>query len=160
MGDSRSMPTKSNFASELLAAQRQTLLELVRSNPSISLADLVAQDVPGIGEITVGELVDGKAAAGARRRGGRGRPAAAGRAGRTGGGRAKALNLRSEDERNAYDNAVMAALKRQGGEARAEAIRAEVGGTSAQLRASLERWMAEKGIKKKGHRRATVYRVA
>lgn len=154
------MPTKSNFATELIAAQRQTLLEIVRSNPGISLADLLAQDVPGVGEITVGELLTGKASANGGGRGRRGRVVATGRGRGGGGGGKKALSLRSESDRNAYDNAVMSALKKAGGEARAEAIRAEVGGTSAQLRASLERWMAEKSIKKKGHRRATVYRVA
>lgn len=64
------------------------------------------------------------------------------------------VSLRAEAERDKFDQAVISALAGHGGEARAETIRDVVRGTAAQVRASLERWMAEKSVKKKGQRRA------
>lgn len=65
-------------------------------------------------------------------------------------GKTKALNLRDGKARDAYDSAVLAAIEQTGRTAKAEAIRAVVGGTATQLRNSLERAIDAKLVKKKG----------
>lgn len=155
----RGSSISTSFATELAVAQRQALLDLVREKPGISIDELIREGVDGVGALTVGELVSGRAGLASSGRG-RGRSSAGSRGARRGGGTGKTLDLRSEDAKVAYDNAVLDAIQNEGGEAKAEAIRAAVGGTPTQLRTSLERWMAEGGIKKKGEKRATVYRVA
>lgn len=155
---SRTSSASSSFANELLAAQRQTLIDLVRDKSSLTLAELVGGGVPGVGNITVGEIVSGKTAI--RTRGGTRSKAAASPSGsKARKSKVKTWDLRTEEDRNRYDEATMAALKKLGGEASAGAIRAAVGGTPAQFRGSMERWMAEKAIAKSGVKRATQYRI-
>lgn len=130
------------FVAELVASQRQALVDLVRSRPSVTLAELAAEDIPEIHDLTVGELVTGTADLRGHSHEGN-----------------ETLNLRRQADRDRYDHAVLATLKHLGGEANAATLKAAVGGTRVQLQAAMNRWIAKDAVEKSGSTSGTVYRM-
>jgi hypothetical protein len=75
------------------------------------------------------------------------------------GGASKKRNTRTQEGREKIDADIQEALSALGGSARAGDVRAEVGGTPAQVRDSLKRLIDEKLVKTTGQRRATEYHL-
>ncbi len=161
------MPTdiESAFLAALEPARREALLTHVRANPDVSLGELVALG-DGLGEVaaslTVRELLAGGSALRTRTPA-RGSKAEAkrprGRGNKLARPRSKTVDTRTAEGRAAYDEAVLAAVRDAGGDVRAEALLAAVGGTASQLRASLHRAIEGKLVVRKGKARATTYRA-
>jgi hypothetical protein len=133
-----------------------TICELVASMKS----DGLSAEFEGMSISELGAAMGNGSAAPATRRG---RPAKRGRKpGTKAGGAPKAkaaggkINTRTQDGRDALDAAVAVFLQ-SAGSARAEAVRAAVGGQAAQVRKSLERLMAAKKVSRSGQKRGTTY---
>lgn len=129
-------------------AKRQALIEHVRANPGITLAELneLARSLGGLAqEITVGDLL-GKPGRRPRVRGTPSRSKAS-----------AALSLRGKGAREAYDAAVLKAVQAARGPIAAKDLRNLVGGNPGQLRASLGRWIGARKISRTGETRNTRY---
>lgn len=149
---------KSNSSSDAL---RTLLVHFVRSRGSdTTIGQLLADPIVGalVPSLTVAELGgSANGAAPARRRG---RPPGSGRKPGRPPGRAKSNGTRTQAGRSEYDGKVMAAISGSKGPISAEQARKKIGGTPMQFRASVERLLATKKIKREGKARGTKYRAA
>lgn len=142
------------FSAALDNAERNVFIDLIRSRPDMSLADLAKLSKGRFsslaGSISIGELLTG-AGPGAPR-GGRGgarkasAPVAAGK-----------VNTRTPEGRDAYDKAIMDAVAEIGEPASAPQIRALAGGTELQARKSLNRLIEAGRVTFTGKARGTRY---
>ncbi|TPV93900.1 MAG: hypothetical protein B7733_18050 [Myxococcales bacterium FL481] len=162
------MPNFENDLQNALAeAQRELFIEQIRRHPELSLADLLALGKGKfsnlLNDVTVGHLLGDADAHSAERRPSRPakatvvskpktpapvRPAAA---------PAGTVNTRTPEGREAYDDAVLDALRTISAPANSEQIRPIAGGTSLQLRTSLTRLANEGKITWEGQARGTRY---
>jgi len=154
-------------ASAIEEASRNALKEalgvVAHGTPVGNLLDQVA-DSPYLDrfrDLTIGELLEAMSGASKPRRGrppGSGKKAADGSAPakKAGAKSRKGFSTRTEAGRNKIDAAVSDFLS-SASEAGAEQIRSAVGGTSAQLRQSLDRLRKAKKVSRKGQKRGTRY---
>ena len=146
------------FAHAIESAERAVFVELIRSNPSLSLAE-IAKLGKGrfeglLGMVTVGELFGGRARPGRK-------PAAAADSGASnGGGRRRTVNTRTSKGRERYDAAVFAVVAAAKSPIGATKVAAQVGGTALQVRTSLARLIEADKVTWQGQARATKYSVA
>jgi hypothetical protein len=166
----------SAFQDALAAQAKAALVDVVATNPRISvkdLAELVASN-PQLGSLTLDELLGESEEAGkpGRGRGGR-RKAVAAPAGQAGGapgaaqrkvarkGGAHKRNVRTETGREAFDTEVLDGLKELGGEnVNATSLRNALDADPTQLRTALNR-LIERGIVTfTGKARGTRYSLA
>ncbi|HEY8375461.1 MAG TPA: hypothetical protein VIK91_03185 [Nannocystis sp.] len=159
---------ETTFRNAVANAERDVMIEQIRSNPQMSLAELGKLATGELGSllkgITIGEVLGqgapaarasarGRSAAAApakARKGGRqAAPAAkeaAPSAAKRGGAAARpAVDTRTPAGREAYDQAMLNALKAAGGPQAAPQLSAVVGGTPLQVRTSLAR-LIERGL--------------
>ena len=133
------------FNQELLQAQRRALIDLVAKNPKIfldDLAELARAEFPHLLDIPAGELVSGLGVSGktARQDG--------------------SVNTRTAAGRQALDAAVLAFLKTCEELVTGADVRNVVGGSSAQVRQSLNRLIDAELVGWEGKGRGTRYGVA
>ncbi len=154
-------------ASAIEEASRNALKEALgvvgHGTPVGNLLDQVADSpyLERFRDLTIGELLEAMSSASKTRRGrppGSGKKAAGGSAPakKTGTKSRKSFSTRTEAGRKKIDAAVSDFLS-SAGEAGAEQIRSSVGGTSAQLRQSLDRLRKAKKVSRKGQKRGTRY---
>ncbi len=154
-------------ASAIEEASRNALKEALgvvgHGTPVGKLLDQVADSpyLERFRDLTIGELLDAMSGTSKSRRGrppGSGKQAANGSAPakKTGTKSRKSFRTRTEAGRNKIDAAVSKFLS-SAGEAGAEQIRSAVGGTSAQLRQSLDRLRKAKKVTRAGQKRGTRY---
>lgn len=163
---------ETTFRNAVANAERDVMIEQIRSNPQMSLAELGKLATGELGSllkgITIGELLGetsaqpsrggrgaakaARAAAPAKATGGRkGRGAAAAAresapaAKRGGGGSKPVVDTRTPAGRDAYDQAMLDALKGADGPQAAPELSAVVGGTPLQVRTALAR-LIERGL--------------
>jgi hypothetical protein len=173
---------EATFRNAVANAERDVMIEQIRSNPQMSLSELGKLATGELGSllkgITIGEILGqiskagGRAATGkaartaapapAKATGGRkpGRPAKseAKEAGGGGGKRgAKGVDTRTPAGREAYDQAMISALKQAGKAAAAPELAAAVGGTPLQIRTSLARLIERGLVNWTGQARGTRY---
>jgi hypothetical protein len=136
------------LAEKLKSAERQTLIELLRSNPDMSLAEVLKVGSGRLGahleEITVGDLLGGPRQSGRR-------------AARRGRRSAKGVDTRTKAGRDAYDAAILDFLKNDGGAVAAATVRAKIGGTALQARTALARLIDAGRVTWQGKARSTRY---
>jgi hypothetical protein len=174
---------EATFRNAVANAERDVMIEQIRSNPQMSLSELGKLATGDLGPllkgITIGEILgqiskaSGRAATGkvaraaapapAKSTGGRkpGRPAKAeakeaGGASKRGGG-SKGVDTRTPAGREAYDQAMISALKQAGKAAAAPELAAAVGGTPLQIRTSLARLIERGLVNWTGQARGTRY---
>jgi hypothetical protein len=174
---------EATFRNAVANAERDVMIEQIRSNPQMSLSELGKLATGDLGSllkgITIGEILGqiskpGRPAAGktarpaapapAKATGGRkpGRPAkseakeAGGGSGKRGGG-AKGVDTRTPAGREAYDQAMINALKQAGKASAAPELAAAVGGTPLQIRTSLARLIERGLVNWTGQARGTRY---
>lgn len=138
------------FSAALDDAERNVFIDLIRSRPDMSLADLAKLSKGRFsslaGSISIGELLgSGKATRGS----GPTRKAANSSAGK--------VNTRTPDGREAYDKAVIDAVLEIGEPASAPQIRSIAGGTELQARKSLNRLIEAGRVTFTGKARGTRY---
>jgi len=140
------------FSAALDNAERSVFIDLIRSRPDMSLADLAKLSKGRFsslaGSISIGELLNG-AGVKAGRGGGAPRRAAAVSAGK--------VNTRTPEGRDGYDKAVMQAVLDIGEPASAPQIRSIAGGTELQARKSLNRLIETGKVTFTGKARGTRY---
>jgi hypothetical protein len=148
-------------ASAIEEASRNALKEALgvvgHGTPVGNLLDQVADSpyLERFRDLTIGELLEAMSGASKPRRG---RPPGSGSAPakKKGKGSRKSFSTRTDSGRKKIDVAVSDFLS-SAGEAGAEQIRSAVGGTSAQLRQSLDRLRKAKKVSRKGQKRGTRY---
>lgn len=165
--------------------KRQICIDLLRQNPELTLGELHQLNRGELGKllstITVSDLLQGSAGAAAPRavgrpaRGGRKSvakaPAEAKPAKEPAAAPAKApkapkaeaapeVNTRTPAGREAFDNAVLEALRAIGGPAGAGEIQRRVGGTNMQVRSAVNRLIEAGQVTWTGKARGTRYRLA
>jgi hypothetical protein len=141
-------------------AMRALLVHFVRSRgTSTTIGELLADPIVGnlVPSLTVGEL-GGTAAPSGRRRG---RPPGSGKkAGRKPGRKpGRGGGTRTAAGRSDYDGKVLAVISGSKSPISAEDARKKIGGSPLQFRASAERLLASKKIKREGKARGTKYRA-
>lgn len=161
------MPNFENDLQTALAeAQRELFIAQIRCHPELSLADLVSlakgKFSALLNDVSVGDLLGSSDGRTPVRRANPSSPAKAvskpkAAAPRPAGGGGGAVNTRTPEGREAYDQAVLGALASVGGPANSEQIRPIAGGTSLQLRTSLTRLANEGKITWEGQARGTRY---
>ena len=156
------MSIVSEYQDQLREAARGALREAVRQHPSTSVGELRAlvAENPGLGSITLTELVGGSNPPVRVRgkvlkvfgslRADRDAPAAK--------PKSDEWETRTQAGRDALDRAVLEALAAFGGiSVSAEAIRARIGATAAQIRTALNRQIANGEVSFSGQARGTRY---
>ncbi len=142
-------------------ALRALLVHFVRSRGTdTTIGDLLADPIVGalVPSLTVAEIGGSAGAAAPGRR--RGRPPGSGKTAGRKPGRPKGAGTRTQAGRSDYDQKVMSAIAASKGPVSAEQARKKIGGTPMQFRASVERLLAGKKIKREGKARGTKYRAA
>lgn len=175
---------EATFRNAVANAERDVMIEQIRSNPQMSLSELGKLATGDLGSllkgITIGEILgqiskaNGRPAAGKTARAAAPAPAPA-KGGRKGGrqpkaeakeasggggkrgGAAKGVDTRTPAGREAYDQAMIAALKQAGKAAAAPELAAAVGGTPLQIRTSLARLIERGLVNWTGQARGTRY---
>ena len=137
------------FSAAIENAEKAVFIDLIRSRPDLSLADL-AKLAKGrfaglAGSITVGELLGATKGGPAKGRKGSGPVSAA------------KVNTRTPDGRAAYDEAVLGAVAGVGEPASAPQIRSVAGGTELQARKALNRLIEAGKVTFTGKARGTRY---
>jgi hypothetical protein len=169
------MSITAQYQKSLSDAARDALRSLLANHPSTSVADLreLVAENPSLGSVTLADLLgggDAKAPSG-RGRKAKGAPKAApsdaGEGKKAAGGtkRTKAVaavrdewNTHTSEGRDALDRAVLESLAAFGGVGvSAEALRARLGATPAQLRSSLNRHIEAGDVSFSGKARGTRY---
>lgn len=177
---------ETTFRNAVANAERDVMIEQIRTNPQMSLSELGKLATGDLGPllkgITIGEILGqisakpaGRASAGkaaraaaapapAKSSGGRkpgGRSRGEGREAKesSGGGKraAKGVDTRTPAGREAYDQAMLNALKQVGKAAAAPELAAAVGGTPLQIRTSLARLIERGLVNWTGQARGTRY---
>lgn len=176
---------ETTFRNAVANAERDVMIEQIRSNPQMSLAELGKLATGELGSllkgITIGEVLGLAAPSGkpARAAGRAGRPAAAAPAKAAGGrkpGRPAAapakeaaqaapaakrsraaVDTRTPAGRDAYDQAMLNALKGASGPQAAPQLSSVVGGTPLQVRTSLARLIERGMVSWTGQARGTRY---
>ncbi len=151
-----------DFSDRLLSVERSVFVELVRSRPDMSIAELATLTKGRFAElaklVTVGDVLGASAPAPApaptRGKAKRGRKQAAPA---SSGGK---VNTRTPAGRAAYDVAVHDAVQGASGPISAPEVRASAGGTELQVRKSLNRLIEAGKITFKGKARGTRYMIA
>lgn len=159
------MSISSEYQKNLTNAARGALLSVVADHPNTSVADLreLVADHPGLGGLTLAELFGKGAGKGSAMRSAKEAPKAA-----MGGYKGKPSikpskehgewDTRTEEGRTALDRAVFETLAAFGGVGvSAEAIRARLGATPAQVRTSLNRHIEAGDVSFSGKARGTRY---
>lgn len=176
---------ETTFRNAVANAERDVMIEQIRSNPQMSLSELGKLATGDLGPllkgITIGEILGqiskavrasggGKAArpaapapakaSGGRKPGRQPREAketsAPAGGGKRGGG-SKGVDTRTPAGREAYDTAMLNALKSVGKAAAAPELAAAVGGTPLQIRTSLARLIERGAVTWSGQARGTRY---
>lgn len=150
----RSMASfEKEFSAALDNAERNVFIDLIRSRPDMSLADLAKLSKGRFsslaGSISIGELLNGAGPGAARSARGPARKAASSAGGK--------VNTRTPEGRDAYDKAVISAVVEIGEPASAPQIRAIAGGTELQARKSLNRLIEAGRVTFTGKARGTRY---
>jgi hypothetical protein len=176
---------ETTFRNAVANAERDVMIEQIRSNPQMSLAELGKLATGELGSllkgITIGEVLGQGAPSGGAPRAtpSRGRAAAApakaaparkpGRAAaapakeaapapaKRGGGAKATVDTRTPAGRDAYDQAMLNVLKGAGGPQAAPDLSAVVGGTPLQVRTSLARLIERGLVSWTGQARGTRY---
>lgn len=166
------MSITAQYQKSLSDAARDALRSLLANHPSTSVADLreLVAENPSLGSVTLADLLGGDAprGPGRPRKGTKPGKAAASDAGDKKAGatkRAKAgpairdeWNTHTSEGRDALDRAVLESLAAFGGVGvSAEALRARLGATPAQLRSSLNRHIEAGDVSFTGKARGTRY---
>lgn len=159
-------PFEQELSAALDDARRSTLIDHVRSNPDITIGELVNLD-GGLGQVAASVTVRELLLGGPALRGGARSPRP--KASRRGRRREltakrdftkrsnKAVNTRTSAGRRQYDAAVLEAVRGSDDGARADRIKLAVGGTPLQVRTSLHRLKSAKLVHRKGKARATTW---
>jgi hypothetical protein len=169
------MSITAQYQKSMHDAARDALRSLLANHPNTSVADLreLVADNPSLGTVTLSELLGGavKSPSGKKR----GRPAKAAKAAApdAGGGESKKApagkraskgqgrdewNTHTSEGRTALDRAVLESLAAFGGVGvSAEALRARLGATPAQLRSALNRHIEAGDVSFSGKARGTRY---
>ena len=138
---------------------REALVRAILSNPKATIADLLeltrGEHASMLREITLGQLAD--AAGGKSNK--RGKAKAKGQnAPKPAHGKPEKVNTRTQAGREAYDKAILEALKELGGGPVSGAkIKARVGGTPLQARTALNRLIETGAVTFEGKARGTKY---
>lgn len=175
---------ETTFRNAVANAERDVMIEQIRSNPQMSLAELGKLATGELGSllkgITIGEVLGQGAPSGGTARAtpsrGRAAPAAPAKAGRKpgrpaaapakegaaapakrGGAAKTAVDTRTPAGRDAYDQAMLNVLKGAGGPQAAPELSAVVGGTPLQVRTSLARLIERGLVSWTGQARGTRY---
>ncbi len=139
------------------AQERQVCLDLLRNSPALTLGEIHKLSRGSIGRhfssITVGELLGGPVQQDAEALPKSGAPAEDGVAPAT-------VNTRTAAGRQAYDNAMLEALKAEEAPVSAAQLIAKVGGTKLQARMALNRLIDAKKVVWTGKARGTKYSAA
>ncbi len=147
---------ESAIKSAIDAQERQVCLDLLRSSPELTLGEIHKLSRGSIGRhfgsITVGELLGGSPQTGGTRSQQRD-PAVEGAA-------PAAVNTRTAAGRQAYDDAMLEALKVEEAPVSAAKLIAKVGGTKLQARMALNRLIDAKKVVWTGKARGTKYSAA
>lgn len=160
------MSISSEYQKNLNDAARSALLSVVANHPSTSVADLreLLGDHPELGGVTLAELVgqaggaSKPAKAGKQSKKSSAAPAAPKAAAKPAKGGPVEWNTRTNEGRAELDRAVLESLSAFGGVGvSAEAIRARVGATPAQVRESLNRHIEAGDVSFSGKARGTRY---
>lgn len=142
------------FSAAVENAERNVLIDLIRSRPEMSLADigrLSKGRFSGLmSSVTVRDLIDGAVGKG---RGNRARSTS--RAVSAG-----AVDTRTPSARKRYDDAVHRAVKNSASPISAQQVRTIVGGTPLQARKALNRLIEAGRLTFQGKARATKYSAA
>lgn len=173
---------EATFRNAVANAERDVMIEQIRSNPQMSLSELGKLATGELGSllkgITIGEILGqiskpGRAAPGKAAQkaapapakssgGGRKSGRASGGGKESGGsskrgGAAKGVDTRTPAGREAYDTSMLNALKQVGKAAAAPELAAIVGGTPLQIRTSLARLIERGLVNWTGQARGTRY---
>ncbi len=165
------------FRDAVANAERDVMIQQIRSNPAMTVSDLQKLAGSDLGSIlrtiTIGDIVGG--GGGARGKGRRGpkprkaapaaasndsvaAPAAAAAAPAAAG--PKTVDTRTAKGRHAYDAAMLRALRNAGRAVSAPELAREVGGTPLQIRTSLSRLINAGKVTWTGRARGTRYEAA
>lgn len=167
---------ETTFRNAVANAERDVLIDQIRSNPQMSLAELGKLAAGDLGSllkgITIGEIL-GQEPARAKTGGAKtSRPAAAapskpaGRKSSRGKGekgeskRGKSVDTRTPAGREAFDQSMLSALKASGGNQAAPDLSTVVGGTPLQVRTALARLIERGLVTWTGQARGTRYTAA
>lgn len=163
---------ETTFLNAVANAEREVLVDQIRANPKMSLRDLgkLATGHLGglLGQITIADLIGGRAVRGGDSKAAR-KPAAAAaaapapaRKGKAEGRKAAAaeVDTRTADGRAKYDAAVLSALKLLAKPASASNLTAVAGGSPLQIRTSLARLIEAGSVHWSGRARGTRYTPA
>ncbi len=139
------------FSAAVESAERNVMIDLIRSRPQMSLAD-IARLTKGrfsglLSTVTVADLLRGSVGG----RGGNGRSVAAGKRS------AGAVDTRTPGARKRYDDSVYRAVKGSSSPISAQDVRTQVGGTPLQARKALNRLIESGRLSFQGKARATKY---
>jgi hypothetical protein len=166
------MSITAQYQKSMHDAARDALRSLLANHPNTSVADLreLVADNPSLGTVTLAELLGGAVKSPGKKRG---RPAKAAKAaapdaggdmgkkataGKKGGKGRDEWNTHTGEGRAALDRAVLESLAAFGGVGvSAEALRARLGATPAQLRSSLNRHIEAGDVSFSGKARGTRY---
>ena len=163
---------ETSFRNAVASAERDVLLEQIRANPEMTLSELGRLTNGELGALlrglTVGDLLSlDKGSVPASRVDGRGaraeRAEKAEKAEKAGARPLRAVpdvETRTAAGREQYDREMLAALQDGDGAMSAEELRAQVGGTPLQARASLARLIEAGHVAWEGRARGTRYSVA
>jgi hypothetical protein len=140
------------FSAAVESAERNVLIDLIRSRPEMSLADigkLTKGRFSGLmTTVTIGDLIRGAVPGSAR---------AAKNGTRNQGVSAGAVDTRTPSARKRYDDAVLRAVKASTSPVSAQDVRSRVGGTPLQARKALNRLIEGGRRAFQGKARATKY---
>jgi hypothetical protein len=135
------------FNAAVQSAERGVLLDLIRSRPDMSLADLVkltkGRFAGLLSSVSIGDLLRGGGGVAVRS------SSAAVRAG--------AVDTRTPSARKRYDDAVLRVVKASSQPMSAQEVRVKVGGTPLQARKALNRLIEQGRLGFEGKARATRY---
>ena len=136
---------------------REALIRAILSNPKATIADLLdltrGEHASMLREITLGQLADALGGKSSKR--GKAKEQSAQKPAQ---GKPGKVNTRTQAGREAYDNAILGALKDLGGGPVSGAkIKAKVGGTPLQARTALNRLIEAGAVTFEGKARGTKY---
>lgn len=164
---------ESTFRNAVANAERDVLIAQIRANPQMSLSELGKLTTGELGKLlktlTIGDLLEAdvglaasptvkqrKSPKDSAAKGGRKRKAAKKEAEA---GSPATVETRTAAGRERYDKAVLAAIKGAESPISAEELRAQVGGTPLQARASLARLINAGNVTWEGKARGTRYSI-
>lgn len=153
------------FNSAVEAVERDVFINLVCENPQLTLAELTklgkGKFASLLSTVSVGDIIEAGGSGGSQARGPAEIKARAAKAKTVKGKvKAKPVNTRTPEGRNAYDNAVLEVVMAAERPIKAPEITAAVGGTALQVRKALARLIESEKITWEGKARGMRYSVS